>query len=66
MGWVSIQRNNQPTVYFGVEGEFLDICDLCNFPYRAESKHIVAEHSDEAGVIHYIWTCPDCACKNMR
>lgn len=66
MGWVSIQRNNNPTIWLGVDGEFLDICDLCNFPFRSESRNVVAEQSEEAGVIHYIWQCPDCACRNMR
>lgn len=66
MGWVSIQRANDPAIYFGIEGDVLDICDLCNYPYRVEKRNVVSEYSEEAGVTHYIWSCPDCACKNMR
>ena len=66
MGWVSIKRNNDPAIVYGIEGEFLDICDLCNYPYNTARRNVVAEYSEEAGITHYIWTCPDCACKNMR
>lgn len=66
MGWVSIKRANDPAIYFGIDGDFIDICDLCNYPYPGARRYAYTEQSEEAGVIHYIWTCPDCACKNMR
>ncbi len=66
MGWVAIKRANDPEVYLGIDGDFVDICDLCNYPFNAAKKYALTQEHEESGVIHYIWTCPDCACKNMR
>lgn len=60
MGWVSINRPNEPEVYFGIEtglGEGIEICDSCNEPKPASSGYFPIDRC---------WLCYRCQTVNQR
>jgi len=46
MGWVAIKRANDPEVYLGIDADFVDICDLCNYVFNAAKKYAITQEHE--------------------